>query len=469
MAADPPADGLALTFSVGGERLALDASDVAEVLRPPPLRRVPLAPPALAGVANLRGSVIPIVSLAALLGRSAGEGDGRIIVIEGEAPVGLIVDHVASLVPAARIRSGEEPARYLALDPLLGEAFGSLRRTGRGAAVATPPADAPAAAEAEHSFLSFEIAGQEFALPLASVQEVIPLPAEIARVPDSDAAMLGLVSLRDRLLPLLSLSVLLGLGKDAESPDSRVVVALAGGIRLGLVVNRVRAIVRAGDAQIDPVPPVLVRGRQEARIQSVCRLEGGRRLVSVLSTDHLLEEGLLERLASGQQEESEVVASDSGATEQFVIFELGDESYGLPIASVEEVIRAPDKLTRLPRAPAFVEGVLNVRGRVIPVIDQRRRFGSAGAGARRGRIIVVRIGEAEAGFLVDGVSQVLRVPVDALRGTPAIAARDSRVIDRIANLEVDGRMYLLIDPQELLDRAEQDMLAGLRGDMSAPS
>ena len=133
------------------------------------------------------------------------------------------------------------------------------------------------------------------------------------------------------------------------------------------------------------------------------------------------------------------------------------------------MIRAPDKLTRLPRAPAFVEGVMNVRGRVIPVIDQRRRFEIDAAGGRRTRIVVVRIGESDAGFLVDGVSEVLRVPAGQLRAAPDLVTSESKVIDRVANLEVEGRIYLLIDPQELLDRAEQDMLAGLSGDMTAPS
>jgi purine-binding chemotaxis protein CheW len=67
-----------------------------------------------------------------------------------------------------------------------------------------------------------------------------------------------------------------------------------------------------------------------------------------------------------------------------------------------------------------------------------------------------------AGFVVDRVTEVLRVPAHQLRPAPELASDRSKVIDRIANIEVEGRMILLVDPRELLDRAEKDLLAGLR-------
>ena len=153
------------------------------------------------------------------------------------------------------------------------------------------------------------------------------------------------------------------------------------------------------------------------------------------------------------------------AGEQFIVFQLGGEEYGLPIAAVDEVVRVPNALTRLPRAPAFIEGVMNLRGRVVPIIDQRRRFKLEGQGERRReRIIVVRIDQMHAGFVVDSVSEVLRISHNQLLPTPDLAADGSQVIDRIANIEVEGRMILLLNPRELLDRAERDLLAAMGSD-----
>ena len=97
----------------------------------------------------------------------------------------------------------------------------------------------------------------------------------------------------------------------------------------------------------------------------------------------------------------------------------------------------------------------------MPVIDQSRRFGGAGDYGRRRRIIVVRLDATLAGFVVDEVTELLRVTSDRVRAAPDLAGEDARVIDRVANLARDGRMILLMDPRELLDRAERDLLAAI--------
>ncbi|QAY75901.1 chemotaxis protein CheW [Sphingosinicella sp. BN140058] len=457
----------ALTFVVAGERLAIPAGEIAEVIRAPAVSRVPLAPPSLAGIANLRGAVIPIVSLAALLGSADARRGERVIVLGGGSPVGLFVDHVSALVPLESARAGDDSIRLLDLGPLLDGAFSEARGGGRRSARHAAAAVAAVPPVAERAFFSFEIAEQEFALPLESVFEVIALPDTIAAVPETDAAMAGVITVRNRLLPLLWLPVLLGL-QARPSDERRVVVAALGGTRAGLIVDRVKAIVRLPDADVDPVPPVLTRGRQEAQVRAIGRLEGGKRLISILSAEHLLKESAANRLRdSPVEEEVDMAEAEKGAVEQFVVFTLGDEAYGLPIDSVVEVVRVPERLTRLPKAPAFVEGILNLRGKIVPIIDQRRRFEAAGQAETRGRIVIVRIGDTEAGFVVDDVSEVLRVQRDHIRAAPEIGS--GRIIDRIANIEAEGRMVLMVDPQELLEKAEQDLLAEMRKGAVTPS
>jgi purine-binding chemotaxis protein CheW len=244
-----------------------------------------------------------------------------------------------------------------------------------------------------------------------------------------------------------------------------VVVARIGHGLVGIVIDGMKEILRLPDDAIDPVPAILTRGNAEAQIQGICRLEGGLRLVSVLSTDHLFrDQALIEQITSQTGKYHDMSTADGPSTgdEQFIVFQLGGEEYGLPIGVVDEVVRVPDTLTRVPKAPDFIEGVMNLRGRVVPVIDQRRRFKFEGQGERRReRIVVVRIDEMQAGFVVDAVSEVLSISRDQLRQTPDLASDGSPVIDRIANLNVEGRMILLINPRELLDRAEKDLLASI--------
>lgn len=472
-----------LTVQVGDERFSLPASAVAEVIRAPAITRVPLGPASLLGVANLRGTVMPVVSLHALLARAGSPSEqGRVVVIDRGTPVGIMIDKVASLAQAGAGGPGEAegkggaPAQALDLDALLADAFGSLTRRvhhRQGAAVAAVR-DHALQDQKQVTLVCFGVAGQDFALPLDRVQEIVTVPDGVAIVPRTESAMLGVVTLRRRLLPLVSLRGLLGL-RGAESVDSRsrVVVARIGGGSVGLAVDGIKEILRLPETAIDPVPAILTRGSTDAQIQGICRLDDGRRLVSVLSTDHLFrDQNLIAQIASQAETDQDMDMADktSAASEQFIVFELGGTEYGLPIGSVEEVVRLPETLTRLPRAPDFIEGVMNLRGRVVPVIDQRQRFRLDRMGERRReRIVVVRIDQIHAGFVVDTVSEVLSIPSGQLRPTPDLAANASEVIDRIANIEVDGRMILLLNPRELLDRAEKDLLATLGEGVSEPS
>ena len=154
----------------------------------------------------------------------------------------------------------------------------------------------------------------------------------------------------------------------------------------------------------------------------------------------------------------------SEVTERFLIFRLGVEEYGLPLASVVEVTRLPERLTRVPKAPAFIEGVLNLRGTVTPVIDQRQRFGAAhGDGVQRPRVIVTTVDGRAAGFVVDAVTEILSLGDDKIAPTPELTGDAGRLFQRIATLDDGARLILLIEPKEMLARAERDLLASLDG------
>jgi len=475
-----------LMVQIGDERFALPASDVAEVIRPPNVAQVPLGPSSLLGVTNLRGAVMPVVSLPRLLGRAETHSPNAcVVVIDRGAPVGLIVDKVAALEETGGISfhtaagdgAGGRSAQTIDVDALLAKDFGSLtRRTqARLSSTSQELQEQAAPNDSGIALACFTVAGQDFALPLTSVREIVPLPDGVAVVPQTDSVMLGVMTLRGQLLPLVSLRGLLGLRAGAQvSGRPRVIVARIGAGLVGLAIDGVKEILRLPGNAIDPVPGILTRGSAEAQIQGICRLDGGGRLVSVLSPDHLFrDQALIEQIVSQTGKDHDMSMGDglSRSEEQFIVFRLGGEEYGLPLASVDEVVRVPDQLTRLPKAPAFIEGLINLRGRVVPVIDQRRRFKLEGQGERRReRIVIVRIDQMHAGFVVDSVSEVLNIPQSQLRPTPELASDGSQVIDRIANIEVDGRLIFLLDPRELLDRAEKDLVAAIsESDLELPA
>jgi purine-binding chemotaxis protein CheW len=184
-------------------------------------------------------------------------------------------------------------------------------------------------------------------------------------------------------------------------------------------------------------------------------------LISILSPERLFGHRAVSHAIEQNMGVQAVEATSKQADlfEQFLIFQLGDESYGMPIAAVDEVIRVPSQVTRMPGAPSFVMGVVNLRGKAVPLIDQRARFAAAlSTQTAKARAIIVTIGGLQAGVVVDSVSEVKAVPVDALSAAPEFSTDRTDVFDRIAPIDSDGRMILLIDPKELLTRAEQDLM-----------
>ena len=148
----------------------------------------------------------------------------------------------------------------------------------------------------------------------------------------------------------------------------------------------------------------------------------------------------------------------AGAEMQLVVFELGDESYAVDISRVQDINRMQE-ITEIPHAPESVVGVINLRGRVIPVIDLRKRFGLPDAvHTKDTRIVVVHLEGNLIGVIVDAVSQVLRIPTDIVEPpSPVLAGVDSKYLRGIAKL--DDRLVILLDLDFVLSRREQEAIS----------
>jgi purine-binding chemotaxis protein CheW len=143
---------------------------------------------------------------------------------------------------------------------------------------------------------------------------------------------------------------------------------------------------------------------------------------------------------------------------QIVVFELGAERYGVDIATVYEIIRH-QPIIAVPRAPAFVEGIINLRGRIIPVVDLRARLGLATSDVtKETRIVVAETAGTRVGLIVDGVSEVLIVPAGAIEPTPEVAVGDEATYLRgIAKL--GERLIILLALEGLFGEADVDALS----------
>ncbi|MGB9984477.1 MULTISPECIES: chemotaxis protein CheW [unclassified Herbaspirillum] len=488
-----------VTFVAGDEVFAVDMAPVQEIIRSPEVVRLPLAPATLDGLANLRGKILPIVSLRRIFGFPDRDKDDatRAVVINVGQPLGFIVDRVASVldVDVDKIEApqglqstidtellagllknvGDYPViMVLDFKKLVQREFAHIATAAKsevrlhgGLEVQKPEGEERQNDELQ--LVSFRIASQEYAIDIADVQEIVQVPPGIIRVPHCAPHVVGVMSLRNRLLPLVDLRQMFGLPVQVLDDRCRIVVLAHGASSIGVVVDGVSEVLRVAKELVDPLPALLAKGGEMPEIASVCRLEQGKRLVSVITSKNLLDHSAFKDAINimseanldeaAQADELDTTVDDD---EQVVIFRLDKEEFGVPIHSVQEIVRVPEELVHVPGAPDFVEGVINLRGSVLPVVDLRARLGLPGIERSDSqRIMVFLIADVRTGFIVDQVAEVLRIARDVIEPAPSFSGQQSALLARMANMEKQGRMVQLLEPTQLVNADEMAGLASL--------
>ncbi|MBB1073210.1 chemotaxis protein CheW [Rhodoferax sp. 4810] len=490
-------------FICGDEVFAVDMVPVQEIIRVPDVVRVPLAPPTLEGLANLRGKVLPIISLRRIFNLPERDNDdsSRAVVIDQGQPLGFVVDRVSSVVGIENSRIADVGAlratvntellsgllkdvgsfpMVMVLDfaRIISNEFAAIatltntpgHSSGGGGITTTNTTDDDDNSD-ELQLVSFEVDDQEYAIAIENVQEIVQIPEQIVHVPRAQSHVLGVMTLRNRLLPLVSLRCLFDLSVRAIDEHSRIVVIALGNSAVGVVTDSVNEVLRVPRSAVDDIPSLLARDDALSDLEAICRLNNGQRLVSIIATDRLFRHSTIREALTtvtemqAAQSANLIEDHDDELTddeEQVVVFRLDKEEFGVPIESVQEIVRVPDELTHIPRAPDFVEGVINLRGAVLPVVDQRRRLGlPTVARSDRQRIMVFLLGGIRTGFIVDSVAEVLKIHKSVIEPAPQLSTEQARLIARVANLEKQQRLIQLIDPSCLIAEEDRSQLVNL--------
>jgi purine-binding chemotaxis protein CheW len=138
---------------------------------------------------------------------------------------------------------------------------------------------------------------------------------------------------------------------------------------------------------------------------------------------------------------------------QIVGFRIGRETFGLPIAMVREIVRVPE-ITSVPNAPDYIEGVINLRGRIIPVVDLRKRFGEKVIEtSKRNRIVVVELEGRCIGLIVNSASEVIKIPPSDIEAPHSVFQEgELNYITGVGKLR--GRLVMMLDLSKILQRGE---------------
>jgi purine-binding chemotaxis protein CheW len=153
---------------------------------------------------------------------------------------------------------------------------------------------------------------------------------------------------------------------------------------------------------------------------------------------------------------------------QIVGFRVGTETFGVPISNVHEIVRVP-AITAVPESPECVEGVINLRGRIIPVVDLRKRFGEKLITAgKKNRILVAEVDEKMIGLMVDAASEVLKLPPSDIDPPPNVFEEGE--VNYVTGVgKLGGRLIIMVDLTRILQRGELRRVTDLIENESAAS
>ncbi len=607
-----------VTFLLNEEEFAFDIMSVQEIIRLPRMAKVPRTPAYVDGIANLRGVVLPVIDVRTRFGMERKEETDRtrVLVVDLKGvKTGMRVDRVMQVVrvqrseieaPSAAIRGTSSAylegvvkldqgrrivmslnaSRICDISLAPADAVSASDSTPHGPSLATgfSPTREVDTATAIKKLVTFRIAREEYGVPLEDVREILRVqtPKQVPDVPDY---VLGVLTVRGQILPVIDLRRLLQqptlarefnegcrgvrmqyeqwiaqagkagvetLKMDMSAPghlrawlagtncasqslmetlstargwnekvfkqlqaqnpevardqaggtrastesilacsqqvlsallafeqqigtniqeDQRIIVVDAGGTVLGLVVDHVHEVLNIPQNLVERVPMFASVGGLE--LSGVAKLEDGSRLIMLLDVSSLMKEQKLQTLdfcPDSKGELSPVVAVSKTAggqhhldETQLVTFMLGDEEFGVPISQIQEIDRL-GKITRVPRTASFIEGVTNLRGEVIPVLDTRKRFDLPVKPADdRTRVIIVNLGGVRTGLIVDSVRQVLNLATRDIAPPPEAISSGvgHHFISGIGKIDDGRRMIVLLDVVSILSSEEHAELVHL--------
>ncbi len=248
------------------------------------------------------------------------------------------------------------------------------------------------------------------------------------------------------------------------SEDQRILIVDIDNKPVGIMVDRMRQVIRVNSNEID-VPPKILSSQSVENLTGIVRLDKGNRIILFLDEKKLFHQDIVNQLSTLNtdivvMEEEDKAMKGQSDIQQLVTFKLGKEEFALSIDDVQEINRL-DNITAIPKAPSFVEGVMNLRGNVIPAIDLRKRFSmELIAHSESTRVVIVNIGGKLTGMIVDSVSEVLRLPKKNIDPPPDVISSNLNTdfIKGIGKITGQNRFILLVDVNKILSFDEQEKM-----------
>lgn len=476
-------------FKLGANELAIAVSSLQEVVNfPDKITSVPLAPAFMLGLFNLRGTVTPIVDMSCLLSvPSEKSALAKVAIVNvDKVHVGLLFDATSEIihVPIDDIAHIENPSdgqktvirsvikldggdRLIeVIDPqalLKVENIPHILEQARNKVTEIARKTSKRA-----QCITIRAGSLEFGLHIAAIREIIKIP-EIKRTVLTLDSCLGMVNLRGMIVPLMDLRQFLQItdGEPADKESQRIVVLKMQDLHLGFLVDSVESIVTFFEEDILPIP-MFAQEKIEMMQGLLSHPQRGNVILldesKILSTDEILAISKGHQALYADKKALSETQKKSAERGTYLSFKL-DFPLTTKLGEIEEIAKITEELMRPPGYPAYVMGMMNMRGQVVTVIDLRAMYGMPGAAdLENGRLLIIKGAESKFGLLVDSVesidtvfeSQKIRLPTAVIGANAAKQLQgDMKEIVEMTDIMGKKKTFMILNVPEVLRKLEQ--------------
>lgn len=415
-----------LKIRLDQEVYGVDSDMVDQILRVSPITPIPLASSALRGVSVIAGKVVNVLDLKTLLGMDAcneKSETARLLTIKSdEELLGFLVDEVLDTISTDRQNFEEntnnketvegfykdEEHIVQIISPLncLKEEMLDSFQSQKVDTVAQKDTAAISDNRDEESLkrcLFFYAGGEKFAIDLELLRELIFVPESITALAEASHESMGVVTLRNELINALDFNKILGFEACSLDSKNRFLIAQNEQRNIALCVDEVEEVKDLVSTQLETLSSTF----QDTKIEALYKDDDGS-IVSIVA-DHFLKNIIVSNSINEQNDTNESKKDkEQEQMSEIAVFAISNEEFALDIEDVQEIIRY-EETTPIPEAPDFVEGVINLRGSVIPVVSLPERLGFEKELTEKSKIVVCMIKDEKIGFLVDDVNEILFV------------------------------------------------------------
>ncbi|WP_422026398.1 chemotaxis protein CheW [Roseovarius sp.] len=442
------------SFWLDGIEFALRAGVIREVVNEPAtISAMPLSPRFMRGLINLRGMIIPVVDLRELLEFPAGQpSDRKVAIVEdGDHRIGLLVDRTGEVLKVEErfrvdFRPRDGQVKDVVVEGLLkldgGERIVqildpceilSLEKVPRGQALSGLPGDQGPSRGRRFNCLSFQFGHTTCAIDLRHVKEVMDAPEIMDSILVHDC-FIGITNLRGAVIPVADFRKFMGDAADLRStretpPKRKMLVVQTDGGPIGLLVYSIDSIIACFE---DEVLQFTKLALPRADIVEGCLLGAENEIVMMLDYEVMKRDRILVDTARRCREvhpPEETASTDpesrtASARLTFIVFAF-DKRFALETSQVKEVIDYPGTLLQPPYAIEFVDGVINLRGELISLINPRKLYGMPASRQHGEKVLIFRNDGNKYGIVVDTIDEIVITTENKVYEMSALNHRDT--------------------------------------------